>query len=176
MFLFPRRKSNQKGAQGARPLENPQFVVYLPSAVAGLFLPKFLPFACRCPASTHRFYRGAKQRGECLRFCRAAIRRVPAADSVPLRGRQAELVESQATRSEPRRKRSFTGHRSSSLAERPRKAPVYFGGLGEHPQRLFGYFLCGQKVTAGRGGAKPPLVSRHSAFRRTTARAEQARG
>ena len=115
MFLFPRRKSNQKCAQGARPLENPQFVVYLPSAVAGLFLPKFLPFACRCPASTHRFYRGAKQRGECLRFCRAAIRRVPAADSVPLRGRQAELVESQATRSEPRRKRSFTGHRSSSL-------------------------------------------------------------
>ena len=39
LFLFPRRKSNQKCSQGARPLENPQFVVYLPSAVPGLILP-----------------------------------------------------------------------------------------------------------------------------------------
>ena len=39
LYLFPRRKRYQKGAQGARPLENPQFVVYLPSAVPGLILP-----------------------------------------------------------------------------------------------------------------------------------------
>ena len=39
------------------------------------------------------------------------------AGSTPLRGRQAELDESQTTRSEPRRAHLFTGHRSSSFAE-----------------------------------------------------------
>ena len=42
MLLFPRRKSNQKGAQGARPLENPECFVYLPSAAAGQILPMVL--------------------------------------------------------------------------------------------------------------------------------------
>ena len=42
LLLFPRRKSNQKGAQGARPLENPECFVYLPSAVPGLILPEVL--------------------------------------------------------------------------------------------------------------------------------------
>ena len=42
--------------------------------------------------------------------------------------------------------------------ERVRKSPAILGGLGGHPQRLFGYFLCVQKVTAGRGGAEPPYI------------------
>ena len=46
----------------------------------------------------------------------------------------------------------------------PEEPPFILGFLGAHaPKRLFGYFLCAQKVTAGCGGAKPPLVSRHSA-------------
>ncbi len=160
----------------------------------GLVLPECIPFVCRlrgrhsafrrttgpAPQAPPVYPRVLSEAPAVAHRCGAGLPRSdseePFAGSTPLRGRRAELDESQTTRSEPRRKRSFTGHRSSSLAERPRKAPVYFGGLGEHPQRLFGYFLCGQKVTAGRGGAKPPLVSRHSAFRRTTDRAEQARG
>ena len=59
-----------------------------------------------------------------VQICRAAIRRIPAAGSLPLRGRQAELDESQTTRSEPRRKLLFTGQSSSSFAERVRKTPV----------------------------------------------------
>ena len=42
LYLFPRRKRYQKGAQGARPLENPECFVYLPSAVPGLILPEVL--------------------------------------------------------------------------------------------------------------------------------------
>ena len=67
---------------------------------------------------------------------RVAIRRIPATGSLPLRGRQAELDESQTTRSEPRRKLPFTGHRSSSFAgvsEKPRKIkgvqPLGAGGF-----------------------------------------------
>ena len=115
---------------------------------------------------------------------RAAIRRIPAAGSLPLRGRQAELDESQAPRSEPRRKRSFTGHRSSSFAERVRKSPAEVdapgsrhcrlwrqrplgqrkrclgrpreGGPGS-PRRAFGYFSRVGKVTAGPGCGSPGL-------------------
>ena len=43
------------------------------------------------------------------------------------------------------------------------KNPRLFWGTGGYPRRIFGCFLCVQKVTAGCGGAKPPLVSRHSA-------------
>ena len=94
-----------------------------------------------------------------------STQRVPVADSTPLRGRQAELFKYQTTRSEPRRKLSFTGHRSSSFAERVRKSPAEAGRpVGTAPSkgvqnhwfwRLFGYFLSAQKVTPGVGRAAP---------------------
>ncbi len=69
----------------------------------------------------------------------------PAADSLPLRGRQAELDESQTTRSEPRRKRSFTGHRSSSFAERVRKSPAEVDAPGSRHCRLWRQRPLGQR-------------------------------
>ena len=81
---------------------------------------------------------------------RSDSERSPAAGSPPLRGRQAELVESQTPRSEPRRTLLFTGHRSSSFAERVRKSPAEVGRpVGTAPSkgvqkrrfwRAFGYF------------------------------------
>ena len=57
----------------------------------------------------------------------------------------------------------------------PENPPFLLGFLGAYaPKRLFGYFLCAQKVTAGSGAAQAPSDSRHSAFRRTTAQATQA--
>ena len=73
--------------------------------------------------STHELYRrfllwhiGAVQV-----YC-ASAQRVPDADSTPLRGRQAELVDRQSPRSEPRRELPFTGQSSSS-----------FGSVSENP-------------------------------------------
>ena len=173
MLLFPRRKSNQKCAQGARPLENPQFVVYLPSVQAGLILQR-VP-ALRLPPAGPSFGvppndwpgdasaaclptgpNGGPCCGTSVR-CRFALQRFGgsplAAGSVPLGGRQAESDNRQTTRSEPRRIFLFTGHRNSSFAGVSEKTPVYFGGPGGHPRRIFGYFLCAQKVNAGRGAA-----------------------
>ena len=54
---FPSPEKVPKGRRGARPLENPECFVYLPFAAAGLILPKYLPFVCRCLSSTHESYR-----------------------------------------------------------------------------------------------------------------------
>ena len=142
LLLFPRRKSNQKCAQGALPLENPQFVVYLPSVQAGLILQR-VP-ALRLPPAGPSFgvppndwpgdasaaclptgSIGDEATGgvRCV-FAAQRFGAIPSAGSPPLRGRQAELVERQTTRSEPRRKLLFTGQSSSSFAERVRKTPV----------------------------------------------------
>ncbi len=92
-----------------------------------------------------------------MRFYIAAIRRATIAGPIPLRGRQAELFKYQTTRSEPRRKLLFTGHRSSSFAGVSEKPPFILGFLGARaPKQLFGYFLSAQKVTPGFGGGEPP--------------------
>ena len=146
-------KVTRRALKGS-PLENPQFCFYLPFAVAGLILPMVHTLRLPPVSVYPRVLTGAKQRGECLWFCRAAIRRVPVAGSIPLRGRQAELFKYQSTRSEPRRAHSFTGHRSSSLAGVSEKPPFILGFLGAGaPKQLFGYFLSAQKVPAGCGAA-----------------------
>ena len=63
LLLFPRRKSNQKGAQGARPLENPECFVYLPSAAAGLFLPMVLTLRLPLPSFYPRVLTGGEAAG-----------------------------------------------------------------------------------------------------------------
>ena len=102
-----------------------------------------------------RVLTGAKQRGECgdsrhwaygpttaratqAPPCRAAIRGVPAADSAPLRGRQAESFKYQSTRSEPRRNLLFTGHRSSSLGSVSENPPPR-RARGDVKQALSGF-------------------------------------
>ena len=113
---------------------------------------------------------GGKAAGEYGAFLLRSDSEAPAADSPPLRGRQAEFFKYQSPRSEPRRKLPFTGHRSSSLGSVSEKPPFILGFLGATaPKQLFGYFLSAQKVTPG-VGRKAPLVPRHSAVRRTTAR------
>ena len=48
-YLFVRTKRYQKAAQGLRPLGIPQFLVYLPFAVAGLILPTARPLRLPLP-------------------------------------------------------------------------------------------------------------------------------
>ena len=159
-------KADGKGAQGVLPLENPEFRVlsalrpnwfdspesaYPPSAARGAVIRRSaerLAQRRKRRLSTHELYRrfllwhiGAVQV-----YC-ASAQRVPDADSTPLRGRQAELVDRQSPRSEPRRRLLVHGAPQLFTCRRVRKTPVYFGGPGGHPRRLFGYFLCVQKVT-----------------------------
>ena len=80
--------------------------------------------------------------------CRFALQRfggIPLAGSVPLRGRQAELVDRQTTRSEPRRKLLFTGQSSSSFAERVRKTPVKRRGSSPWGAGAFLVTFCAHK-------------------------------
>ena len=134
-------KADGKGAQGVLPLENPEFRVlsalrpnwfdspesaYPPSAARGAVIRRSaerLAQRRKRRLSTHELYRrfllwhiGAVQV-----YC-ASAQRVPDADSTPLRGRQAELVDRQSPRSEPRRELPFTGQSSSS-----------FGSVSENP-------------------------------------------
>ena len=146
--LFLRRKRYQKAAGGAPPVpprHRPPGDT--PLGVLFAFRPNWFGSADgACPSSaargavirrsaerlarrrkrrlsTHELYRrfllwhiGAVQV-----YC-ASAQRVPDADSTPLRGRQAELVDRQSPRSEPRRELPFTGQSSSS-----------FGSVSENP-------------------------------------------
>ena len=85
----------------------------------------------------------------------------------PLKGRQAELVDCQAPRSEPPKDFSFTwrpihqSFRPIPINPPPRRSAQRAAPRGEvwNPrfQRFFGYFLCAQKVP-GRPAAAGPVV------------------
>ena len=92
-----------------------------------------------------------------VQICRAAIRRIPATGSVPLRGRQAEFFKYQTPRSEPRRKLLFTGHRSSSFAERVRRSPVKWRGSSPWGLAPFWLLFVRTKSTRGVRGRVGPV-------------------
>ena len=83
-----------------------------------------------------------------------ATRRPPLAGSIPLRGRQAELDESQTPRLEPRRAHLFTGHRSSSLAERVRESPIK--RRGSSPWGLAPFWLLFVRTKSNKVALVPP--------------------
>ena len=85
---------------------------------------------------------------------------IPVAGSVPLRGRQAELDDRQTTRSEPRRKLSFTGHRSSSLGSVSENPPLFQGVWGDTPSAFLGTFCAYKKYPRGAGARSPRIYEK----------------
>ena len=94
-----------------------------------------------------------------------SVRRSPLAGSTPLTGRQAELVNCQATRSDARR----IGHSVASPVKQTRRTALYppyrakartrlpvKGFLDRRSKRVFGYFCRAAKVPEESGGEKPP--------------------
>ena len=123
LLLFLRRKSNQKAAGGAPPVPPASpfgrysiFDFICAPTNRGWFYPRAYPSS----AATYRLPTSPIGRPCCgtsvrCEFAAQLFGAIPLAGSVPLRGRQAELVDRQSPRSEPRRIHSFTGHRSSSF-------------------------------------------------------------
>ena len=92
--------------------------------------------------------------GTSVRFTLQRFGAISIAGSTPLRGRQAELDESQTTRSEPRRKLLFTGQSSSSFAERVRKTPVK--RRGSSPWGLAPFWVLFVRTKSTKAAPVPP--------------------
>ena len=166
-FLYGQKGTKKPPGEGPRsprhrpPGDTPYFV-YLPFAEAGQILPMVpalrLPDFCVYP----RVLSGGPCCGTSVRCWFPAQRfgAIPVAGSVPLRGRQAELDDRQTTRSEPRRKLSFTGHRSSSLGSVSENPPLFQGVWGDTPSAFLGTFCAYKKYPRGAGARSPRIYEK----------------
>ena len=136
-----------------RPPGDTPFVVYLRSDQTGLILPTVPALRLPLPSVYPQVLTVAKQRGKCLRFCRAAIRRSPPCRLCPFK-RPAGVQWPTATsnpkppvaahgRSDsstrpldqnPEGDFSFTGHRSSSPGSVSESPPPRWTPQGGGPE------------------------------------------
>ena len=128
------------------------------TAVRSVPLQCLFQHSCRCPLPSS----GANSPG-CFSHL-GPLGRIPVDGSTPLKGRQPELVNCQATRSDARRTCSSRGtatlhfHRTiANPSPRSRRTGgTEKGFLNRRFKWLFAFFLSTQKEGAGSGGAEPP--------------------